>query len=173
MKLIIRKEKESDIKEIFEINKSAFGRNLESKLVDMLRIADCDIISLVAEFNGKIVGHIMFSPVYIDGKVAGMGLAPLAVLPEFQKQGIGTKLINAGIEEVKKNYSLIILFGHETYYPKFGFVPASKFGLKCQYKLPEGVSEDVFMAMNFTYNKWNNKTVFLRDEFKISGFDEL
>lgn len=173
MDITIRKEKKSDIKEITKVNEAAFGRDLEAKIVDMLRAADCDIISLVAEKDNKVLGHIMFSPIYIDGKIAGMGLAPLAVLPDYQKQGIGSALIKKGIEEVRKHYSLIILYGHPEYYPKFGFVPASKVGLKSQYKLPDDVPEDVFMAINFTDKIWDNKIAYLRDEFKICGFDEL
>lgn len=172
MNLIVRKEKESDIGEVYKLNKEAFSqlaisKGLEADLVNNLRKANCDIISLVAEVESKVVGHIIFSPVYINGEIAGMSLSVMAVLPDFQKQGIGSALIKAGIEEVKnKNYSLIIVLGHPEYYPRFGFIPASRYGLKSTYEIPD----EVFMALNFNDQKWDNAIIDYREEFNV--FDE-
>lgn len=87
----------------------------------------------------------------------------MAVLPDYQKQGIGSELIKQGICAVKQlGHPLIIVLGHAGYYPKFGFLPASKFGLKSTYE----AKENVFMAMTFSDLSWNNKIVHYRDEFK-------
>ena len=103
---------------------------------------------MVAIEKEEIVGHILFSPVTIEGKhgiVKGMGLAPMAVLPEFQRQGIGSQLVNAGIEELRKTRCpFIIVLGHPEYYPRFGFEPASRSGIKSQW---EGIPENVFMIL--------------------------
>jgi putative acetyltransferase len=164
MDILIKEERASDFQQIAEINNQAFNRDVEGKLVELLRKADCEIISLVAEVNKQIVGHIMFSPVEIENKTEGMILAPIAVLPEFQKKGIGAKLIKKGAEEVKsKNYSIIILFGHPEYYPKFGFAPASRYGLKSKIEAPD----EVFMALNFSDKNWKNSLIKFRPEFDI------
>ena len=164
MNIIVRAELPFDYKKIKEINDKAFNQEIEGKLVDKLREANCDIISLVAVFDNQVVGHIMFSPVEINNEVVGMGLAPIAVIPEFQNKGIGSELIKAGIEEVKKrNYSLIVVIGHAEYYSHFGFIPASKCGLKSEYDVPN----EIFMALNFNETKWNNALVKYRPEFAV------
>ncbi len=164
MGYIIRQEAEKDIQAVYDLNKVAFEQGLEGGLVNALRKSDADVISLVAESDGKITGHIMFSPVYIDGEVAGMGLAPMAVLPGYQKQGIGSALIDEGLKIAQnKGYSLVVVLGHPEYYPKFGFVPASKYGLKSTYEVPD----EVFMAINYNEYVWDYKTIHYRDEFKI------
>lgn len=168
MNINIRKEKESDIEQIFALNKLAFCQGLEAEVVDNLRKADCDIISFVAEIDNKVVGHIMFSPVTINGEIIGMGLAPLGILPDYQKQGIGTKLVETGIKEVMdKEYRLISVIGHPKYYPRFGFVKASDNGLKSQY---DDIADEAFMILNPDNKHWDNETIYYRDEFKIFGF---
>ena len=163
MKLIIRAEIFQDIDETRKINIAAFGQDAEANLVDNLRKADCETVSLVAVRDEEIVGHIMFSPVSVDNDIVGMGLAPMAVLPEFQKQGIGSLLVKEGIKQVQeKGYRLIIVLGHPEYYPKFGFEPASKYGLKSEYEVPD----KVFMALIFDKNlKFENKLIKYRPEF--------
>ena len=105
------------------------------------------LLSLVAVQDDQIVGHIMFSPVRIEGQmtVDGMGLAPMAVLPELQHQGIGLRLVQAGIEILKSRSSpFIIVLGHPEYYPRFGFEPASHRGVRSQW---EGVPDEAFMIL--------------------------
>ena len=144
----IRKEIQSDIEVIREINDLAFEQTEEGKIVDKLRDSCNGILSLVAVLDQKIVGHILFSPVKIkfrDIEIIGLGLAPMSVLPEFQNKGIGSKLIREGIRQIKETECpFIIVLGHERFYPRFGFERASLYGMKSQW---EGVPDEVFMAM--------------------------
>lgn len=146
--LEIRKEMPKDYDSVRIINDLAFKQSKEGDIVDKLRENCKDILSLVAVLEGKVVGHILFSPAQIKyrGKVrTGMGLAPMAVLPEFQNQGVGSGLIKEGIRQIKEtDCPFIIVLGHEDYYPKFGFERASIYGLKSQWK---SVPDEVFMVM--------------------------
>jgi len=128
------------------LNKSAFEKNTEANLVDTLRTSVSPIILLVAEDKNTIVGHIMFSAVSLSGHddLRIMGLAPMAVAPEQQGKGIGSELVRAGLEQCKNlGFGAVIVLGHPTYYPKFGFEPSTKFGVNSEYDVPE----EVFMAM--------------------------
>ena len=144
----IRKEKQKDYDKIRIVNDQAFGQPDEGRIVDKLRESCKEIVSLVAVSDNEIIGHIFFSPVKIEtqtGFIKGMGLAPMAVLPEFQNQGVGSMLVNEGLRIIKNmSCPFVIVLGYETYYPRFGFGRASKFGLKCQW---EGVPDDAFMVM--------------------------
>jgi putative acetyltransferase len=144
----IREEIFQDIDAIRTINEQAFGQPQEANIVDKLR-ANCDgLLSLVALLDEKIIGHILFSPVTIEGNhgfLKGMGLAPMAVLPEFQRQGVGSKLVQAGIEILRKSKCpFIIVLGHPEYYPRFGFEPASRYRIRSQW---EGVPDPAFMIL--------------------------
>ena len=144
--MLIRAEEENDRSSVHAVNVSAFETPSEANLVDALREQVPHVVSLVAEDNGAIVGHIMFSPVSLSGHidVKVMGLAPLAVSPEHQRQGIGSALVHAGIEQVRKlGFGAVVVLGHPEYYPRFGFSPSSRFGIDCEYEVPE----EVFMAM--------------------------
>ena len=142
----IRRERPADIAAIRAVNEAAFEESAEADIVDALRDACPDLLSLVAETDGEIVGHILFSPVTIeDGPQSrqGMGLAPMAVTPNHQRQGIGSKLVEAGLEILREQgRPFVIVLGHPEFYPRFGFVPASRHGLRCQW---EGVP-DVAMS---------------------------
>ena len=144
----IRPEEPGDIAAIHAINKNAFGQPTEADLVDLLRVACPDAVSLVAVEDGQVVGHIFFSPVTITaetGATQGMGLAPMAVVPERQRHGIGSRLVEAGLQILREQFCpFVIVLGHPEYYPRFGFVPASQHGLTCQW---EGVPDDVFMVL--------------------------
>jgi len=146
--MIIRLEQPGDSKDIREINEKAFGRPQEANIIDALRKNCGEVLSLVAVEKEEIVGHVFFSPATIEGKhgiVKGMGLAPMAVLPEFQRRGIGSQLVKAGIKELRKTRCpFIIVLGHPEYYPRFGFEPATRFGIKSQW---EGIPDDVFMIL--------------------------
>ena len=139
--ITICEEQQQDIQAIREVNIRAFGQNQEADLVDRVRQSGDDLISLVAIIQNKIAGHILFSPATIEGKdktIRGMGLAPMAVLPEYQRQGIGAELIRTGIERVKKaGYPFVIVLGHAEYYPRFGFEPASRYGIRCEWEVPD------------------------------------
>ena len=111
-------------------------------MVDQLRGACDGLLSLVAVVEGQVVGHILFSPAELDAPDSatciGMGLAPLAVLPEWQRQGIGGQLIRAGLALlVQTPCPFVIVLGHPAYYPRFGFEPASRRGIRCQWDVPD------------------------------------
>ena len=143
----IREEKRKDIEAIHKINCWAFGQTQEAGLVNKLRESCDDLLSLVSVMQNQVVGHILFSPAVIEGPkgtVHGMALAPMAVLPEYQRQGIGSRLVNAGIQKLKKEECpFIIVLGHAEYYPRFGFEPASRFGIQSQWEVPD----DAFMIL--------------------------
>ncbi|MBF0546054.1 MAG: N-acetyltransferase [Candidatus Riflebacteria bacterium] len=140
----IKTEELKDLPIVRKINEAAFGKPHEANIVDNLRKNCSELLSLVAVEGKEIVGHILFSPAEIEGpqgKVRGMGLAPVAVLPERQKQGIGKLLINEGLARLRNiGCPFVIVLGHPEYYPKFGFEPASKYDINCQWaNIPNGV----------------------------------
>jgi putative acetyltransferase len=145
--VIVRDEKPEDLPAIHEVNEKAFGQAAEANLVDALRANGKVLLSLVAVQDNKVVGHILFSPVVIESEretFAAVGLAPLAVLPEYQNQGIGSRLVRAGLDECRKAlYESVVVLGHPEYYPRFGFTPASKHGIKSEYD----VRDEVFMII--------------------------
>lgn len=144
----IREERQEDYNAIKEVNDKAFNQPQEGMIIEKIRKSGTEILSLVAVIEDKIVGHILFSTVKIENYPDlkdGMGLAPMAILPEHQKQGIGSLLIKEGIERLKmKSVPYIVVLGHEHYYPKFGFETASKYSIKCQW---DGVPDEAFMVM--------------------------
>lgn len=146
--MTIRHEAAADIPAIHALNEQAFGQPLEANIVDKIRSSGGFGLSLVAEAQGRIVGHILFSPLVIEGphgSITGMGLAPMAVQPDRQRQGIGVQLVQQGIEELKKKHCpFIIVLGHGDYYPRFGFERASSYGIRCPW---EGVPDNAFMVL--------------------------
>ena len=144
--MIIRPEESKDYSAIHAVNESAFDTPAEANLVDVLRVEAHPIISLVAQDGEAIVGHVMFSPASLtnhpDLKI--MGLGPVAVLPHLQRKGIGTALINAGMDKCKElGYYAVIVLGHPSYYPRFGFIPSVRYGIRSEFDVPV----DVFMLI--------------------------
>lgn len=166
--ITIRKETKNDLIAIRHVNDIAFDQPQEGKVIDKLRESDSEVLSMVAEIDKKVVGHIFYSTAVIEGKkdgIVGLGLAPMAVLPEYQKQGIGKQLINESLNIVKnRSVPFIIVLGHENYYPKFGFEKASKYGIKCQW---DGIPDEAFMIMILDELKMSNihGVVKYRDEW--------
>ena len=150
----VRREQPGDEAQIYNVNLRAFGRVAEPEVVDMLRKTCPEGVSLVAEEGGRIVGHILFTPAVIEGdgrSVIGAGLAPLAVVPEFQRQGVGSALVEAGLEEMKRaGQPFVVLVGHPNYYPRFGFVRASQYGIRSEY---EEVPDEASMIIVFDEGK--------------------
>lgn len=154
--MLIRAEKECDQESVRAINLSAFESSTEADLVDALRQEAHPVISIVAEENGEIIGHIMFSPVSLSGhpNLKLMGLAPMAIAPAHQKKGAGSALVRAGLDQCRQlGFVAVVVLGHPEYYPRFGFSPASQFGIDSEYDVPE----DVFMAMELQPNALSRK----------------
>ena len=145
--ITIREEQPGDAPAIRRVILEAFAGPAEADLVDKLRANGKFRLSLVAELDGQVVGHILFTVVAIedaDPCPRALGLAPLAVLSEFQRKGVGSALMRSSLERCRDmGHDAIVVVGHPEYYPKFGFLPASRYGLRCEYDVPE----DVFMAL--------------------------
>jgi putative acetyltransferase len=144
----IRREKPEDREVIHHLNLAAFDNGPEAVLVDKLRTSCKEYLAFVAVENGEVVGHILFTPVTIDATtVVGMGLAPMAVSPPHQRKGVGSRLVQHGLEFLRKtNCPFVIVLGHPEYYPRFGFEIASKYKLRSQW---EGVPDEAFMVVVF------------------------
>ena len=149
--LIIRRERLEDYDEVYHVIKEAFKRaehsdGNEQNLVAELRKSKSFIpeLSLVAVEDDKIVGHILFTKAYVQD-VEVLALAPLSVLPDYQNKGLGLSLIGAGHDIARKlGYEYSVVLGHPKYYPKAGYIPASKYGIKAPFE----VEDENFMALN-------------------------
>lgn len=162
-------ERPEDIESIHWVNLMAFERRGEAEVVDQLRQNSSVFYSYVARVEAQVVGHILFTPAHIvqadDWTMAGLGLAPLAVLPEYQGFGIGSALCKEGLKRIaSKNTPFVIVLGHPGYYPRFGFMKASNFGIRCSY--PD-VPEDSFMIRIFDHKKMTGVSgvAYYRPEF--------
>lgn len=144
----VREERPDDEAAIRVVNERAFPTAVEADLVDALRVACSDALSLVAEADGRIVGHILFSPVRIEGAHGdriGMGLAPMAILPERQRQGIGAALVRDGLRRLhERGCPFVIVLGHPDYYPRFGFERASLYGITSQW---DGIPDEALLVL--------------------------
>lgn len=153
--MIIRKETDKDYSEVYNVVKTAFSTaehsdGTEQELVEALRKGNAFVpeLSLVAEVDGKIAGHILFSKAKVGGDTV-LVLAPLSVLPEFQKQGVGTALIKEGHRIAKDlGYQYSLVLGSEVYYPRVGYLTAEELGIE----VPEGMPSDNFMAIRLCEN---------------------
>ncbi len=145
--LIIRPETPENKAMIRHVNEEAFGDTGEAGLVEKLRSRQAIILSLVAIDGDRVIGHILFSPVTVESEsqsFSAVGLGPMAVLPLHQKKGVGSELVRAGLEECRRlGHEIVVVLGHPDYYPRFGFVPASTYGIRCEYDVPN----EVFMVL--------------------------
>lgn len=148
--MILRPEQEEDRAAIGELNRIVFGGDAEAELVNRLRRERRVELSLVAIIGGQVVGHILFSDLdaELDGRgVRALALAPMAVVPVRQKQGIGTRLLQEGLARLgRSEYEAIMVLGHETYYPRFGF------SAELARKLASPFDTDAFMALELKPN---------------------
>ena len=139
--MTVRKEHWNDKAAIRDVNLRAFGQPQEADIVDKLRENCTSVLSLVAVVENRVVSHILFSPVTIAGEgrtIEGMGLGPMAVLPKYQRQGIGSELVHAGIARLASiACPFVVVLGHPHYYPRFGFEPASRHGIRSEWKVPD------------------------------------
>ena len=166
--MILRKETIADIDAITKVTIAAFknlvvSNQTEQYIINALRAADALTISLVAENNGKIFGHIAFSPVIIsDGTKNWYGLGPISVLPEYQKQGIGQSLINEGLSTLKDlGGQGCALVGDPNYYKRFGFRNYPEL-------IHEGIPQEVFLALPFN-EKIPKGTIEFHKSFLATG----
>ncbi|MGD1048764.1 MAG: N-acetyltransferase [Candidatus Krumholzibacteriaceae bacterium] len=170
-KIVIRSETHNDFCAITEVTIAAFqtleiSNHTEQFIIEALRAANALTVSLVAEMDGRVIGHIAFSPVAIsDGTPNWYGLGPVSVLPAYQRQGIGKALIQEGLSRLKDmNARGCCLVGHPDYYRKFGFTKMS--GL-----VHEGVPQEVFFALTFDGHTPQGNVVF-HEGFKADGQQE-
>jgi putative acetyltransferase len=162
----IREERPADVAAIHDVNKDAFGQEQEARIVDALRANEAALLSLVATIHGRVVGHIMYSPISVGADAVGAALGPMAVLPEYQRQGIGTLLVERGNQILKDRGCLfIIVVGHPKYYPRFGFKPASSRGIKCEWDVPD----DAFMLVVLDETKMDGVSGFAKYRHEFSS----
>ena len=166
--IVIRDETDADVSTIAEVTVAAFktlelSNNTEQFIIEALRAAKALTVSLVAEVDGRVVGHIAFSPLTIsDGTKHWYGLGPVSVLPEYQRKGIGKALIKEGLSRLKGiGAKGCCLVGHPQYYRKFGFENVSGLVL-------EGVPQEVFFALSFEGHLPQGNVTF-HEAFKATG----
>lgn len=163
----IRLEEPRDVADIHTVNLQAFGKPEEAEIVDELRRTCDECLSLVAE-DGGIIGHILFSPAVVETagrRVVGVGLAPMAVIPDRQRQGVGSALVERGLAVLReRGCPFVIVLGHPDFYPRFGFERASAHGLISQW---ECVPDEVFMVLILDSHAMENISGITRyrDEF--------
>ena len=170
-KIVIRSETDADVGAITEVTTAAFktleiSNHTEQFIIEALRAAKALAVSLVAELDGRVIGHIAFSPVTIsDGTRNWYGLGPVSVLPEYQRQGIGKALIREGLSRLRDmNAQGCCLVGHPDYYRKFGFTNTPELVL-------EGVPPEFFFALSFN-GRTPQGTVTFHEGFKADGRQE-
>jgi putative acetyltransferase len=165
----IRTEKPEDLEAVRNVNIVAFGRENEANLVARLRGIG-STFSFVAVQSDRIVGHLLFSLVTVEGKFSKnlsiLGLAPVAVLPNYQRQGIGTRMIREGLKECgRSGFQAVVVLGHPHFYSRFGFIPASRNSLRCEYDVPD----EAFMVLELESGALQecSGTVKYRSEFSL------
>jgi putative acetyltransferase len=140
---VIRDERREDIRSICDVHDRAFGQPLEGRLIEALRSNRAAVLSLVATLNDRVVGHVLYSPASV-ASIEGAALGPMAVSPEHQRQGIGGKLVDAGSRRLgSRGCPFIVVLGHASFYPRYGFRPASARGISCEWD----VAADAFMLL--------------------------
>ncbi len=146
---VVRTERVSDIEAIREVLTAAFDGDEEAQLVDILRSQGGVLVSMIAELAGVVVWHLAFTRAHIewgDAEQPVAALGPMAVSSMYQRQGIGGKLVNAGLAACRsRGERVVVVLGHSAYYPKFGFVPADRYGLRCEFAAPP----EAFMVLPF------------------------
>ena len=146
----VRSERPEDRDAVWQVNRAAFDQPDEADLVNRLRVHAEPYLAFVAVLDGEIVGHIAFTPVTLHPTRPDLdvrGLAPMAVLPAYQRNGIGTALVEAGLDACRRDGAdAVVVLGHPSYYPRFGFASAASYGLRSEYDAPP----EAFMALELT-----------------------
>ena len=158
MNISIHPEQPDDIDDVYELNKLVFGQENEARLVDHIRQGPNFIpqLSLVAHSDGFLIGYILFSQITItngDYHYQSLGISSMVVHPAHQKRGVGAKMITFGLQKATElGYTDVFVFGHEYYFPKFGFLPAARWNIRPPFDVPA----EVFMALELTPNALKN-----------------
>ncbi|TWU06828.1 hypothetical protein CA54_52280 [Symmachiella macrocystis] len=154
MAIHYREETADDLRAIHQVNTAAFGLPAEGNLVDLLRNDGLAVVSYVAVSNHALVGHILFSELPIETKqttIPAVALAPMAVLPQFQRQGIGTELVRRGLDICReRGQQVVIVLGHPAYYPRFGF------SSELAKRISSPFSDEAFMALELVAGVLDN-----------------
>jgi putative acetyltransferase len=164
----VRPETHSDRAAVRAVNETAFETSAEADLVEALRRKLDNLVSLVADLDGKVVGHILFSPVSVTGHpdLKAMGLGPMAVAPDHQRNGIGSALVREGLKRCRSlGCQVVVVVGHASYYPRFGFLPAGRHGLRCEYDVPA----DVFMVVELDAGALSSVSGLVRYDDAFAG----
>ena len=170
MEVIVRDEAPADVDAVRDVVTRAFEQPAEAALVDALRKAGKATISLVAEDAGRVVGHVLFSPVTLaeaPHAPFASGLAPLAVVPELQKHGIGSVLVRAGLARCRAaGHSFVVVLGSPAYYGRFGFADAERYRLHSEYQVPPGV----FQVLEIAPGALQGKSGLVKYADEFAGF---
>lgn len=155
--MIIREAQPSDLKDVLSVERAAFNANEEAELVMDLLGDDSakPLLSLLAYDQGQAVGHILFTKAQLDSapEVSVYLLAPLAVVPDWQRKGVGSALIKRGLSLLSAvKVDLVFVLGHPEYYPRSGFTPAGKLGFEAPYPIPDEVA-DAWMVKYLKHNE--------------------
>lgn len=171
--IIVRQESPTDYPAIYNVNIAAFKRSEEANLVDRLRSTNSFVpdLSMVATAEGKVIGYILFTKINIVGENCNeesLALAPIAIHPEWQSKGVGSTLIRNGLNKAKDiGYKSVVVLGHQDYYPRFGFIPTNKWGIKPPFNVPA----QLFMGLELQENAFadmNGTVVTYSKEFKLA-----
>lgn len=150
--IAIRLERPGDAEGVYGVVAAAFGQEDEARIVDALRASGRLTVALVATHGDRVVGHVAFSPVEIRSSAGtwhAIALGPLTVAPAHQRRGVGARLVEAGLSACRAaGHGVVIVLGHSRYYPRFGFVPASRYGVRFEKTVPD----DVFMLLELRPN---------------------
>jgi len=163
-----RQEKPGDQLAIRGVNVQGFGTSEEADLVDALRQANAIVLSMVALDGEDIIAHILFTEVVVtraDSRFTGIGLGPMAVLPCYQRKGIGSRLLQIALDKCRRlDYDFVVVLGHPEFYSKFGFSPAKPYGISCEFDAPD----EAFMVLELRENALAGSSgiVHYRDEFR-------
>ena len=166
-RFVIRSESDGDARGIRRVIVAAFRAKMEADLVEALRKHGALIVSLVACAGGEIVGHAAFSPMHADGQPDRddvLGLAPVAVSPQWQRQGIGSALIRRGLDECRRRaVTVVFVLGAPGFYARFGFIPARTRGLRSVYEAPPDAFQ--MLSLNDTFAAPSRGLIRYRPEF--------
>lgn len=157
----VRLETEADRSAVRAVTEAAFETPAEADLIDALRAGSTEVVSLVAHRGDALVGHVLFSRVTLaeHAQLRLMGLGPMAVAPRYQRGGVGSALVREGLAQCKERaVHAVVVLGHPEYYPRFGFVPASRYAIRSEYDLPD----DVFMIVELQAGALNGVSGLIR-----------